>query len=301
MSGSKGEEYFNRHGANFAKGAMAQGLSKEDAQTIWSGIVTFGSWGMNKSHTVSYSIISYWCAWLKTYHPLEYAAACLRNAKDDEQTVEILRELRDEGIRYEPFDPDRSGREWAVADGKLLGGYTNLVGIGAVKAAYYVNKRDTVGLDDADRAKILKHKIKHSDLNPAHTLWADIYANPENHNIRGSVREFAQLADNDDAAVIARLIRLERRDENETVRVARRGNKQWRGPSLFLDTFVVDDSVSSPIRARVGIRHWNRIGETMADKAVPGDWFLIRGKYLAQFAMLQVDKIKCLTQPDMFG
>lgn len=301
MSGSKGEEYFNRHGTNFVSGAKKQGISEADAQAIWDGIVSFGSWAMNKSHTVSYSIISYWCAWLKTYHPTEYAAACLRHAKDDTQTMEILREFVMEGGEYTPFDPQLSGVDWEVAKGKILGGYKNLVGVGPVKANYYVQKRDGEGLDKTHLERIAKHKVKFDDLCPVHTRYGKVYKDPVAYRVQPPIKEFVDLKDGETATVICRMIRLERRDENETVRVARRGNKRWRGASLFLDTFMVDDSVSSPIRVRVAIRDWHKYGEICADKAVPGDYFLIRGRFLGQFSMMNVKRMYCLTQPDMFG
>ena len=114
MSGRKGKEFFDRHGEKFVEGAAHHGIDAATATTIWNEIVSFGAWGMNKSHTVSYAVISYWCAYLKCYHPLEYAAACLRNAKDDDQTIELLRELRAEGVRYIPFDPERSDTDCMV-------------------------------------------------------------------------------------------------------------------------------------------------------------------------------------------
>ena len=71
-------------------------------------MVTFGSWGFNKSHSVSYAVVTYWTLWLKKYHPLHFAAACLRAAKDDEQVIAILRELAKEGVSYTPIDPEHS-------------------------------------------------------------------------------------------------------------------------------------------------------------------------------------------------
>lgn len=300
MSGSKGEEYFNRRGDEFVEGAMANGLSESEAREIWGEIVTFGGWGMNKSHTVSYSIISYWCAYMKRYHPLEYAAALLRNAKDDEQTVEMLRELTAEGVPFIPFDPEMSEANWVAKDGKLIGGFTNLVGIGPIKAEHYIQKRAAGGLTDKDHAALSKLMIKHNDLTPAHTRWKDIYENPSDYNINGVVREFGSLKDRENAVVICRAIKVDRRDDNEERRVHKRGYR-LKGQTLFLDMFCVDDSVAKPVRVRIGKRDWNRLGERAADRLIPGeDWFLIRGTWLEQFNMMNVDKIKCLTNERMF-
>lgn len=301
MSGVKGKEFFDRRGAIFAEGAATIGVDKEDAHLIWDEICSFGAWGMNKSHTCSYAIISYWCAYMKRYHPLEYAAACLRNAKDDEQVVEILRELTAEGVSYEPFDPELSGISWEARKGRLLGGFTNLKGIGPVRANFFVTKRETEGLTEADLKKLEKHEPKHTDLHPAHTLWGDIYRNPAHYNIRGRVSQFAELEDRENAAVICKVVRKERRDENEAVRLARRGGERKPGQTLFLDVFVVDDSVSKPVLLRIRPNQWHEYGEALADNAVDGqDWFLVRGRWLGQFSMMIVEKIKCLTNKEMF-
>ena len=300
MSGRKGAEFMNRQGQKFVEGAMANGLSEEDADAIWHEIFTFGAWGMNKSHTASYAIISYWCAYMKAHHPIEYAAACLRHAKDDEQVVEILRELRDEGISYVPFDFDLSEQNWSAKDGKLIGGFSNLVGIGPVKAQYYVQKRAESGLDEDDILKLGKHAVKHQDLRPAHSMWGDLYARPDEFGVRGPIREFARLNDGDNAVVICRLVRLERRDENELVLINKRGYAK-QGQTLFVNCFCVDDSISKPATVRLRPRMWKTHGELLADRAVAGeDWFLVRGRWLEQFSMMIVEKIRCLTNREMF-
>ena len=300
MSGRKGDEYFNQKREEFVQGAINKGLTEEEARGIWSEVATMGSWTMNKAHTCAYSMISYWCAYMKRYHGLEYAAACLRNAKDDEMTIEMLREMSAEGVRYVPFDPDRSQANWAAVDGAVVGGFSNLIGIGPVKSMYYVQKREADGLTEEDRAKLAKHKVKHHDLRPAHTLWGHLYANPEEANVRGRIREFADLKDGDNAVVLCLMQRLDRRDENEAVRLNRRGYAKT-GDVLFLDVFVVDDSISKPVLLRVRPKAWKKWGEKMADRAVPGsDWFLVRGRWLGQFSMLIVEKIRCLTNPRMF-
>lgn len=305
MSGRKGKEYFDRRGAEFVAGAATIGVPEEDAKTIWGEICTFGAWGMNASHTVSYSIISYWCAWMKRYHPLEYAAACLRGAKDDEQAMEVLREMVAEGIEYVPFDIDRSESTWTVRDGRLIGGFQNLSGIGAITAAKYIDLRDRGGLDEKTRAKILSHTVKFADLRPAHTLWGALYSDPLAHDIAGKVEEFATLPDQSEerratCVVIGLVKKRVRRDRNESILIARRGGKRHEGQSLFLDVYVVDDSVSKPVIARVSEHDWDAVGSKIADRAVDDqDWLLLRGRWLKEFNMLLVKKVKCLNRPEL--
>ena len=300
MSGRKGKEFFDRHGERFIAGAAERGVEAEQAAAIWDEICSFGAWGMNKSHTVSYAVISYWCAYMKRYHPLDYAAACLRNAKDDGQVIEILRELRDEGVRCEPFDVELSGAHWTAKDGRLMGGFTNLIGVGEVKAAALVAKRDAGLLTAKEREKLAATEVKHKELSPAHAMWGHIYRDSEAHNIHGSVGEFGSLKDGQNVVVICGIVKQERRDENETVRLAKRGYAK-EGNTLFLDVFAVDDSVSKPVIVRLRPELWDTLGERLADRAVPGkDWLLVRGRWLEQFSMLIAKKVKCLTNPEMF-
>ncbi len=114
------------------------------------------------------------------------------------------------------------------------------------------------------------------------------------------VRQFDELEDNENAVVICQLIKQDRRDKNEAMLVNKRGGTM-AGQTLFLDSFVVDDSVSKPVRVRTQPRDWFDWGETMADKGVPKvDWFLIRGRWLEEFSMFIAKKVKCLTNEEMF-
>lgn len=301
MSGSKGKEFFDQYKGKFITGAAKHNISASTATEIWNEICSFGAWGMNKSHTASYAIISYWCAYMKRYYSLEYFAACLRNSKDDEQTIELLRELRDEGVPFVSFDPQRSDVDWQARDGMIIGGFTNLVGIGPAKANVYIKKRSENGLSETDLKALSERKVRCDNLAEAHALWADIYANPVAHGIAGPVKQIGELKDRENAVIIGKAIRLRRRDENEKLFVGKRGYEKT-GQTLYLDLYLVDDSISKPITGRVRTDKWNAFGVSIADKTIIGkDWFLIRGRYLEMFSMITIDKIKCLTNPGMFN
>ena len=61
ISRSRGIEAFNKYKEIFSIGAKKRGLSEKEIDNIWATMCTFGSWAFNKSHSVSYTIISYWC------------------------------------------------------------------------------------------------------------------------------------------------------------------------------------------------------------------------------------------------
>ena len=52
-------------------------IGRDEAQALWDKFEYFSGYGFNKSHAVSYSIISFQCAWLWNYYPAEWMAAFL--------------------------------------------------------------------------------------------------------------------------------------------------------------------------------------------------------------------------------
>lgn len=304
MSASKGGEYFDSMRKDFIDGANKNGIDEKIASEIWGEIYTFGAWGMNMAHTVSYAIISYWCAWMKRYHPLEYAAATLRNSKDDAQVLDFLREMEAEGIGYIPIDPDLSESNWAAKDGKLVGGLQNAVGFGPAKAAAYIEARNAGTLTEKAKAKLLSSQIKFSDLRPLHTAYGEMYSNPEKFGIRAGtrVKQMSELEDGQESVFIGFLVQKEQRDEHEERRIKRRNGRLFKGNTLFADMMMVDDSTSTPMIVRLDRFQWFEYGEMAMTHSIAGkDCFLIRGTKLRGFSMVKVNKIKCLTQPGMFN
>ena len=120
ISRSLGEEHFNKFWEAFKTGAESQGVPEFTAKKIWDSMKTFGAYAFNKSHAVAYGIVSYYCCWLKAYHPVEFCAATLDAEPDPLKQIKILRELEKEGIGYLPYDIDHSEGQWNVAekDGK---------------------------------------------------------------------------------------------------------------------------------------------------------------------------------------
>lgn len=296
MSGRKGKEFFDRQGEKFIEGAATDSIDAAVATEIWNEICSFGAWGMNKSHTCAYAVISYWCGWMKAYHPLEYAAACLRNAKDDSQTMEILREMAKEGVQYTPFDIELSDVNWSVKDGRLIGGFMNLVGFGPAKAVSAVENRR---LGKLDKEKVLAAQCKFDQLYPIEAAYGDMYADPEKYGCRiGSIIYKAdELPQEGSVLFIGKVVEKELRDENETVRVARRDGRRLNGPTMFADLVLKDDT-GIPIIARVDRFKFEPLGRLAVEVLKKEeDVILIRGRRIPNFNMIKVERIRCLTRP----
>jgi DNA-directed DNA polymerase III PolC len=308
MSGRKGEEYFNKMGQDFVAGATSQGVPVDQAKKIWQEMVTFGSWGFNKSHSVSYAVVTYWTCWLKRYHKLEFAAACLRAAKDDEQTIAILRELAKEGVSYTPIDPDYSDMHWKVADGRLIGGIQNAKGFGPVKALKYVQAREkwvqqvALGpLNKKDSKAYAKHleslakaEVQFQDLAEAHTKWGHFYREPRLVGVTSGnpIINMKECGERDECLVIAKLTKKILADENEAIRIKKRGGKVMKGPTQFIDLMMVDDSTDSPMRFRVRPDKYAQHGRPIAETAPVGSWFLVRAWKISGIDMFIVKNVK---------
>lgn len=311
MSGRKGKEYFDKQGEAFIAGAAQDGIDSDMAKTIWDELCSFGAWGMNKSHTCAYAVIAYWCAWMKVYHPIEYAAACLRHADDEDKVLAILRDIAAEGVEYTAFDADKSDVDWSVVDGRLLGGFRNLVGFGPANAVAAVEARRTGTMDDKLRAKIAKAHVKFQELHPLYAAYRAIYDDPTTVGARqGSVVCTAEtLPERGDVLYIGRIEKKEMRDENETVRVARRGGVRKDGPTLFADFFLKDDT-GVPVIVRVPpVERYNKwgarekqcagfepLGRNALERLQEDDVILVRGNRIPNFPMIQALRMKCLNR-----
>jgi hypothetical protein len=249
---------------------------------------------------VSYGIIAYWCAWMKAYHPLAYGAAVLRNAKDDRQALEMLRELQKSGVQVVPFDPELSEVNWSVKGGRIIGGFLNLDGFGPAKAVDAVERRRLGTWDDKLRERIAAAKIKFLDLYPLRNTYAALIADPEAHGCRPRTRiTFTEdLPPEGEVVMILKVMKKETRDDNETVRVARRKGVKRTGPTKFADLWCTDDS-GIPVLVRVDRFDYEPVGRRAVERLRPEeDVLLVRGNRLFGYPVLMARKLRCLTAPE---
>ncbi|UUZ75407.1 DNA polymerase III subunit alpha [Polaromonas sp. P1(28)-13] len=84
-----------------SKSSMEAGPAGE----LFDKIEAFAGYGFNRSHAVEYSIISYWCLWVRVRYPAEYFAACLSVVGDDKVeglVAEARVRHRDFAARHQP-------------------------------------------------------------------------------------------------------------------------------------------------------------------------------------------------------
>ncbi len=146
----KKKEIIDRNHEEFLAGAQKNGLSKKEADEIWTLITKFAGYGFNKSHSTAYAFIAYQTAYLKAHYPVEFMAALLsgdipgRNFMRKDSLVEHLEDCQRMDITVEPPNVNRSGVDFTVADGKIQFGMSAVKGCGgsAAEAIVAARKQD---------------------------------------------------------------------------------------------------------------------------------------------------------------
>ena len=291
MSKSLGEEFFDRYWKKFKVGAEEQGIPEDESIKIWKNINTMGSWAFNRSHAIAYGLVSYWCCVLKSRFPLEFAAACLRNVKDEDQGVKLLREVVKEGLGYKPYDKYKSELNWSVQDGELIGGLIGIKGVGPKMAEDIIERRKFAQPLTPRQEKLLDQgETPFDDIFECERRFGHIKKDPSAHNIKTPITDIHNLeADNPgEFVVFGKLVEKNLRDLNEAVNLAKRGGRRAETNNLWLNMKFEDDT--GPILA--GIDRWKypKLGKPIVEDGKIGDWYLLKGQIRKGFRKLNIDK-----------
>jgi DNA polymerase III alpha subunit len=332
MSRSLGREFFDKFGDKWKAGAIERGLPKEILDKFWADLCNFGAMGFNKSHSVAYGVVSYWCCWLKAHHPMEFCAATLDTLKSQADQVTMLRELKDEGVDYIPIDVDKSIDRWVPIrkDKKryLLGPLTLIDGVGPKKVQEIIEARKSGAelkpavkkfLEDArtdldslypirDRVAFLRDDAakRYEELRSKNEpLTEEEDAEMNNCRLIGRIESEPLTIDeiirrgndlNDEEILFIGVIsKVAPTNENGLTRVQKRGGRRVTGPEMALHSFFRDDT--GEIFCKVERRDYERVGRAMAergkkDKAI----YALKGRVWsnADFQMIWINRARYL-------
>ena len=131
----------------FIKGCEKKGMTFAQAKVLWDKMEYFSGYGFSKNHAVPYSIISYQCAWLQTYHQDEWLASFLDHEPDDrkEAAINIARSF---GYEVKALDINSSGTNWFAKDGILFPPLTTIKGLGDAAIEEIIHKRPFQSIED---------------------------------------------------------------------------------------------------------------------------------------------------------
>ena len=114
----KEAEVKNTLRAKFVKGVVEKGMKKSTGERMWETFEYFSGYGFNKSHAVSYCIISYQCAWLLNYHRSEWMAAFL-DKEPESRKEKAINIAKSSGFDIKEIDINSSGRVWEISEDGL--------------------------------------------------------------------------------------------------------------------------------------------------------------------------------------
>ena len=146
----------------FHKGCLEKGMASHEARELWNKFEYFSGYGFNKSHAVSYCILSYQCAWLLNYYPAEWLAAFL-DKEPETRKERAIATAKSMGYVVEPLNVNTSGVNWEISeDGKtLVQPLTSIKGLGIKAIEQIIEHRPFNTVEDF----LFHDKIVYSKLN----------------------------------------------------------------------------------------------------------------------------------------
>ncbi|MBM4157564.1 MAG: DNA polymerase III subunit alpha [Ignavibacteria bacterium] len=169
--GKKIKEKMKQIKEEFVKGAVKNGVAKNTANDIYKLILDFADYGFNKSHAVTYSVLAYYTAYLKTHFPLEFLAVSMECRKGEESELQLLAyECKKMKIKLKPPDVNSSSLDFTIkyyddketlqsvseqtvnmynntpVKGEIIYGLSAIKNVGEKAAEEIINEREKNGL-----------------------------------------------------------------------------------------------------------------------------------------------------------
>jgi DNA polymerase-3 subunit alpha len=116
----------------FIDGCERNGVEAAVARQLWSKMEAAGDYSFNKSHAVSYAMVSYQTAYLKANYPVEYMAATISSVMSTKDKVPYyVHACEGMGIEVMPPDVNESSNGFAVVEGKIRFGLNAVKNVGS--------------------------------------------------------------------------------------------------------------------------------------------------------------------------
>jgi len=146
----------------FIAGCLEKKIHRVDGQKLWDTFEYFSGYGFNKSHAVSYSLLSYQCAWLCHYYTAEWVAAFL-DKEPERRKERAINTAKSMGFHIRSLDVNTSGAVWEITqDGKtLIQPLTSIKGLGDAAIEQIVANRPFQTVEDF----LFNENIVYSKLN----------------------------------------------------------------------------------------------------------------------------------------
>ena len=135
----------------FINNSINNGYSKEKIEQIFNLILNFASYGFNKSHSVSYSIISYKMAYLKAHYPLYFYLSLLNSSEMDEfKTKKYINEAKAHNLKISKPDINKSSNTYIIYYDTIYLPFNTIKGISSVITNKIIDVRKDKFIDIYD-------------------------------------------------------------------------------------------------------------------------------------------------------
>lgn len=145
----------------FIEGLKKINWSKDQIERLWELIEAQSTYSFNRSHAVSYALLSYVTAYLKHYYPREFMTSLLINVIGKyEETSKFIAEARRMGLKIVNPSINQSEKEYMLGEeeNEIVFGFVSLKGVGEQSVEIILEERKkgkfTSFLDFYNRCKL---------------------------------------------------------------------------------------------------------------------------------------------------
>ncbi|MBQ8659465.1 MAG: DNA polymerase III subunit alpha [Bacilli bacterium] len=142
----KKHDVMEREREVFVTRSISNGFTKEKAEEIYDLILKFADYGFNKAHSVSYALIGYQMAYLKSKYPVYFMANLLNMCIDsDIKTKDYIDEAKRKNILVFKPNINVSSDTYKIKDNALLLPLNSIHNIGISTVTDIINERKENG------------------------------------------------------------------------------------------------------------------------------------------------------------
>ena len=143
--GKKKKKLMSKLHEKFLKGATERKVKPHVIEKIWKDWQEFAKYAFNKSHATAYAYVAFQTAYLKTHFPVEFMAALLSLEDNPLKIPYFIDECKKMGIKVEPPNINKSEKEFAVRDNKILFGLKAIKNVGSAAICSILKERKENG------------------------------------------------------------------------------------------------------------------------------------------------------------
>ena len=128
---------------DFINGALKNNYKIDEINNMFEYIKEFGNYGFNHSHSISYSILSYWIAYLKYYYPIETLSILMSYGDDNkEKLINYVQEAQNYNIKVMGPNINISTNSFIINNNSIIFSLLSIKGLGIEIAKKIIELRN---------------------------------------------------------------------------------------------------------------------------------------------------------------